>query len=282
MIPNRPRPPYVEAHRILELQSLTSSTLNGTLEEVTALQPFTIREHFARGGYESSLFAPTDDVSANWLDRRLREDMPLLPLEYDAAVFWSTVAKRNGDPATSIQRALKRKMATWQQALAAARRDDILFELPFWPDAAQGRAPLIYFTDSGLWHRAFAPLRDPLAVRNERYDAKAWEGFNVNAFRRLTLPYAECYVWRRDGPQAGEIDLVLRWHSGECWAIEISIDPNKRASPMFRQGIEVVGAVRKLIVRPGDPRLERRMNYEYIDIEAAMRAIAEACPGNAG
>jgi hypothetical protein len=280
MIPNRPRPPYIEAHRILELQSMARLTPNSPQQEETALRPFTIREHFERGGYESSLFAPSDGASADWLDRRLREDMPLLPLEYDAPVFWSVVARRNGDPATSIQRALRRKMETWQRAFAAAHRDDILFELPFWPDDSQGRAPLVYFSDSGLWHRAFAPFRDPLAIRNVLYDAKAWEGFNVNAFRRLTLPYANCFVWRRDGAQAGEIDLVLDWRSGDRWAIEISRDPNKRASPAYAQGVEMVSAVRKLIVRPGAPRLERRMNYEYVNIEGALRFIADACLAN--
>ncbi len=278
MIPNRPRPRYIEAHCILELESTATFGPDTPQQEATALQPFTIREHFERGGYEASLFAASDDASADWLDRRLRDDMPLLPFEYEAPVFWSVVAKRNGDPATSIQRALKRKMATWRQAFAAARRDDILFELPFWPDEAPGRAPLVYFSDSGLWHRAFAPSRDRLAVKNVRYDAKAWEGFNVNAFRRLTLPYADCFVWRRDGPQAGEIDLVLHWRSGERWAIEISSDPNKRASRTYQQGVEMLGAVRKLIVRPGAPRLEDRLNYEYVDIEEALRAIAEACP----
>jgi len=282
MIPNHSRPPYIEAHRILELQSTATLTPDAPPQEETVLRPFTIREHFERGGYESSLFAPNDDASADWLDRRLRDDMPLLPFEYEASDFWSIVAKRNGDPATSIQRALTRKMATWQQAFDAAQRDDILFELPFWPDEAQGRAPLVYFSDSGLWHRAFAPFRDPLAVRNKRYDAKAWEGFNVNAFRRQTLPYADCFVWRRDGQQAGEIDLILHWRGGERWAIEISSDPNKRASPTYQQGVEMLGAVRKLIVRPGVPRLEARLNYEYVDIEGALLAIAEACPANAG
>ena len=257
-------------------------TQDAPQSEQTALPFFTIQDHFERGGYLSSLFAPSPVSSADWLDRFLRDDMPMLPLEYDAPVFWSVVAKRNGDPAASIQRALKRKIATWQQAFTAAQRDDILFELPFWPDEAQGRTPLIYFADSGLWHRAFAPFRDPWAIRNVRYDAKAWEGFNVNAIRRLTMPYADCFVWRRDGPQAGEIDLVLRWRNGDRWAIEISSDPNKRASYTYQHGVEMLSAVRKLIVRPGPPRLERQMNYEYVDIEGALRAVAEACPVNAG
>ena len=283
MIPNLPRPPYIAAHRILELQSTATLTPDAPQQEETSLRPFTIREHFKRGGYEPSLFAPSDDSSADWLDRRLRDDMPLLPLEYEAPVFWSVVAKRNGDPATSVQRALKCKMETWQQAFAAAQRDDILFELPFWPDDIQAaRAPLVYFSDSGLWHRAFAPFRDPITERNRVYDAKAWEAFNVNAFRRLTLPYANCFVWRRDGPQAGEIDLVLDWHSGVRWVIEISSDPNKKASAAYQQGIDMLKAVRKLIVRPGASRLERRKSYEYLDIEGALRAVAEACPPNSG
>ena len=282
MIPNNPQEPYVAAHQILELQSTATLASNALEQEEMAARPFTIRDHFRRGGYESSLFAPNDDTSAAWLDRHLREGMPLLPIEYEASVFWSVLATRNGDPATLIQRALKRKMVTWQQAFAAAKRDDILFELPFWPDQAVGRAPLVYFSDSGLWHRAFSPYRDPLAIRNVRYDANAWEGFNVNALRRLTLPYADCFIWRRDGPQAGEIDLVLHWRSGERWAIEISRDPNKRASQTFQQGVQILGAVRKFIVRPGPPRLERRQNYEYIDIEGALEAIADGCAANAG
>ena len=281
MIPNRRRQPYVESHRILELR--TAATLVPDLhgENEAALRPFDMRQHFVRGGFEASLYAANDAVSADWLDRHLREDMPLLPPEFQPQVFWATLAKRNGDPATSIQRALKRKIAVWQIALDAAQRDGLLFELPFWPDAAHGRAPLIYFGDTGVWHRAFAPLRDPNEVRNVRYDAKAWEGFNVNAFRRLTLPRADCYVWRRDGAQAGEIDLVIAWRSGERWAVEISSDPNKRATPAFYRGVEVVGAVRKLIVRPGASRDDLRQGCEYCDLEEALRNVAEVCALNA-
>lgn len=274
MIPNRRRSPYIESHRILELQTMATLGLAASQENEATLRPFTIHEHFERGGYEASLYAANGEASAGWLDRHLRENMPLLPPEFEPQVFWSTLAKHNGDPATSIQRALKRKMAVWQMAFDAARREDVLFELPFWPDEALGRSPLIYFGDTGVWHRAFAPLRDPIALKNVRYDAKAWEGFNVNAFRRLTLPHADCYVWRRDGAQAGEIDLVIAWRGGERWAVEISSDPNKRATSSYHRGVEVIGAVRKLIVRPGVSRHDIRQGCEYVDIEQALRAVA--------
>ncbi len=281
MIPNRRRPPYIEAHRILELQTAVALALDAPQKDEAALRPFTLREHFQRGGYEASLYAANGEVSADWLDRHLRHDMPLLPPEFEPRAFWSVLAKRNGDPATSIQRALKRKMTIWQFACDAACREDVLFELPFWPDEAQGRAPLVYFADTGLWPRAFAPSRDPIAGQNVRHDAKAWEGFNVNAFRRLTLNHADCYVWRRDGEQAGEIDLVVAWHSGARWAIEISSDPNKRASHTYHRGVEMIGAERKLIVRPGAFRRDLVNGCDYADIEHALRAVAEQCPAGA-
>jgi hypothetical protein len=120
MIPNRRRPPYIQSHRILELQTAATLGPDGLQEIEATLRPFTIHEHFVRGGYEASLYAANSDVSADWLDRHLREEMPLLPPELEPQVFWSTLAKHNGDPATSIQRALKRKMAIWQIAFEAA------------------------------------------------------------------------------------------------------------------------------------------------------------------
>lgn len=282
MILNRRPPPYIEAHRILELQAAATVALDAQQQDEVALRPFTICDHFARGGYEASLYAPNGEASADWLDRHLRDDMPLLPPEFEPRVFWSVLAKRNGDPATSIQRALKCKMAIWQLAFNAARREDVLFELPFWPEEAQGRAALIYFADTGLWHRAFAPFRDPTAVRNVLYDAKAWEGFNVNALRRLTLNHADCFVWRRDGLQAGEIDLVIAWHAGARWAVEISRDANKRASRAYHRGVEMIGADRKLIVRPGAFQRNCVHGCEYVDIEYVLRAVAEVCLADAG
>lgn len=136
MIPNRQRPAYIESHRILELRTTATLALNAPRQHEAALRPFTIREHFVRGGYEASLYAANGEASADWLDRHLRDDMPLLPPEFEPRFFWSVLAKRNGDPATSIQRALKRKVGIWQLAFDTARREDILFELPFWPEDA--------------------------------------------------------------------------------------------------------------------------------------------------
>ena len=87
MIPNRRRPRYIESHRILELQTMATLAPDASQENEVTLRPFTVREHFERGGYEASLYAATSQASVDWLDRHLREEMPLLPPEYEPQVF---------------------------------------------------------------------------------------------------------------------------------------------------------------------------------------------------
>lgn len=45
------------------------------------MRPFTLAQHFTRGGYSGSLYAGSAPKARQWRERWLRDELPLLPLD---------------------------------------------------------------------------------------------------------------------------------------------------------------------------------------------------------
>ena len=163
----------VQVHEVLRPR-LQDAVASANLTEGASQPRFTIDECWARGRFVGSLFAPTTERSFAWRGDFIRTRFPLLPRdrkgrEIDTNRIWPEIARLNGSPQSALQKALGRDTATVEQVLRIAEQQDILFRLPYWlaPDEASERSPLIYWTDSGLLHRA--ELRVAIAAHGYRY-----------------------------------------------------------------------------------------------------------------
>ncbi len=268
-----PEQDWLPSHGVLDGITLPSAPFIGDVEAapVPFVRPFTLAQHFMRGGCTGSLYAGSALRARQWRERWLREGLPLLPLDQrdsiiEAAQFWPLLAELNGKGLGKVQRALRLDSATLARAVAVAEQRGLLFPLPFWtpPDATDAPPPLRYWRDSALV--ADLQRRREHASRVKGWDEKRWEGFVIAA-----LAGAAGMAVRARGYRMGqdEIDLVLDWpRSRRPWAIEISASRSKRLSPGNWRAFEETEAERLIVVDAGQAGRSRRARGEE-----AMRLI---------
>lgn len=274
-----PEQDWLPSHGVLDAMAVPLAPLIGIVEDapVPFLRPFTLAQHFTRGGYAGSLHAGSAPRARQWRERWLREELPLLPLNQRDSIiepgrFWPLLAELNGQGLSKIQRALRLDSATLARAVAVAEQRGLLFPLPFWtpPDARDAPSPLHYWRDSALV--ADLQRRREHVSRVKGWDEKRWEGFVIAA-----LAGAAGMAVRARGYRMGqdEIDLVLDWpRSRRPWAIEISASRSKRLSPGNWRAFEETEAERLIVVDAGpEGRSRRARGEEPMRLIEALREV---------
>jgi len=253
---------WLPSHGVLDGMVMPFPGPIGVVEDapVPFVRPFTLAQHFTRGGYAGSLHAGSAPRARQWRERWLREGLPLLPLDQrdsiiEPAQFWPLLAELNGQGLDKVQRALRLDNATFARAIAVAEQQELLFRLPFWtpPHATEAPSPLRYWRDSALV--ADLQRRRDYLSRVKGWDEKRWEGFVIAA-----LAGAAGMAVRMRGYRMGqdEIDLVLDWpRSRHPWAVEISASRSKRLSPGNWRAFEKAEAERLIVVDAGPERRSR-------------------------
>ena len=280
MIPD-PKQDWLPSHGVLDGITLSSVPRIGDVEAtpVPLVQPYTLAQHFTRGGYTGSLYAGSALRARQWRERWLREELPLLPLDQrgssiEPGQFWPLLAESNGLGLGKLQRALRLDSMTLTRAVAVAEQRGLLFPLPFWTTSDDAAAPppppLRYWRDSALV--ADLQRRRANVTRFKGWDEKRWEGFVVAA-----LVGAAGLAVRARGYRMGqdEIDLVLDWpRSHRSWAIEISASRDKRLSPGNWRAFEETEAERLIVVDAGpEGRSSRRRGEEPMRLIEALREV---------
>jgi len=270
---------WLPSHGVLDDITLPSAPLIGGLEvaPMPIVRPFTLAQHFTRGGYTGSLYAGSALRAKQWRERWLREGLPLLPLDHrdsviEPARFWPLLAELNGQGLGKVQRALRLDNATLARAVAVVEQRGLLFQLPLWtpPDATDAPPPLRYWRDSALVADLQPRRENDSLVRVWR--EKRWEGFVIAA-----LAGAAGIAVRARGYRIGqdEIDLILDWpQSRRPWAIEISVSRNKQLSPGNWRAFEEVEAERLIVVDAGlEGRSRRARGEEPMRLLEALREV---------
>lgn len=270
---------WVPPHRVLDIGSAAMMPMaRAALDQpVPFVRPFTLAQHFVRGGYVGSLFAGSSLRSKQWRERWLRADLPLLPLdqrerEIDPGVFWPLLAELNGQGLGKLQRALALDNAALARAMGIARQRGLTFELPYWspPDCNDEQSPLNYWSDSGLAADLQRRLAFPTRVKG--WDEKRWEGFVIATLAGAAGPSVRARGYREG---QDEIDLVLDWpESRRPWAIEISASPRKRLSPGNWRAFDETEAERMIVVDGGPERRGfGKRGEEPMRLIEALRAV---------
>src|SRR5438045_681488 len=97
-----PERDWLPSHGVLDVMAMPSASLIGVGEDAPLpfVRPFTLAQHFTRGGYAGSLYAGSAPRARQWRERWLREELPLLPLDQrdsiiEPAQFWPLLAELN-------------------------------------------------------------------------------------------------------------------------------------------------------------------------------------------
>lgn len=268
---NRAAPERVEAWEWVPpvpVPDLTQSAAAEAKPEAL-LATFDLNVHWLRGGFRASLYAPTDEVSQAYLDDLIATDLVIVPEvtrrgePIDAGKLLRTFARHNGHYLDTLQRRLGYDSQSFNDLVDHFCAAELIFRLPCLPD--EGRPDIYYFCDTGVLHRLFNPKWQQTG-KGRKYFARSWEGFVVRTICRRYGLEAEVFVWRE--ADLDEIDLVLRWPNGECWAIEIGIGENKKPSKGYKVGVRKLAATEFNIIHRG--AIDWVDGYERMTLEAFL------------
>ena len=111
------------------------------------------------------------------------------------------------------------------------------------------KSPKLYVRDSGLLH-ALLGLPDEEALLGHPVVGASWEGFVLENLITAAGTSASAHFYRTSG--GAEVDLLLNWPSGECWAIEVKRSLAPKVERGFHSACEDLQPTRKLVIYPGD------------------------------
>ncbi len=233
------------------------------------LTPFNVQElpeaeHtrlWVRGGFPESYLARTPAASLRWRQDFIRtyveRDIPLFGGRVGSEALrrlWGMLAHQQGAlvNASVLARSLALDMRTVNRYLDLLVEMFLVRRLEPW-HANLGirltKSPKLYVRDSGLLH-ALLGLPDEEALLGHPAVGASWEGFVLENLITAAGTSASAHFYRTSG--GAEVDLLLNWPSGECWAIEVKRSLAPKVERGFHSACEDLQPTRKLIIYPGD------------------------------
>jgi uncharacterized protein len=134
------------------------------------------------------------------------------------------------------------------------------------------RSPKVYVRDSGLLHTLLG-IRDQETLLGHPVVGASWEGMLIENI--LSTVPANTPAWFYRTAVGAEIDLVLEVKPNQRWAIEIKRslgDPKPRKG--FFVGCEDIGAVRQIVLYPGDETYKIDSKTEVMPLRALLSQIS--------
>ncbi len=233
------------------------------------LTPFNVQElpeaeHtrlWVRGGFPESYLARTPAASLRWRQDFIRtyveRDIPLFGGRVGSEALrrlWGMLAHQQGAlvNASVLARSLALDMRTVNRYMDLLVEMFLVRRLEPWHANLGKRltkSPKLYVRDSGLLH-ALLGLPDEEALLGHPAVGASWEGFVLENLITAAGTSASAHFYRTSG--GAEVDLLLNWPSGECWAIEVKRSLAPKVERGFHSACEDLQPTRKLVIYPGD------------------------------
>ena len=233
------------------------------------LTPFNVQElpeaeHtrlWVRGGVPESYLARTPAASLRWRQDFIRtyveRDIPLFGGRVGSEALrrlWGMLAHQQGAlvNASVLARSLALDMRTVNRYLDLLVEMFLVRRLEPWHANLGKRltkSPKLYVRDSGLLH-ALLGLPDEEALLGHPVVGASWESFVLENLITAAGTSASAHFYRTSG--GAEVDLLLNWPSGECWAIEVKRSLAPKVERGFHSACQDLQPTRKLVIYPGD------------------------------
>lgn len=214
-----------------------------------------------RGGFPSSVQAPTDSRSLHWRENFIRtyleRDIPQFGPRIAAETlrrFWTMLAHHQGGMLNVAQ--LARNLGV--DAKTASSYIDLLCDLllvrrlqPWHTNIGKRlvKSPKVYVRDSGLLH-ALLGIETREQLLSHMVVGASWEGCCIENLLSCAPQGVTAYFYRTSG--GAEIDLLLAWPGGDLWAVEFKRSLSPRLERGFHSACEDLKPARKWVVYPGD------------------------------
>jgi predicted AAA+ superfamily ATPase len=227
-----------------------------------------------RGGFPSSVQAPTDARSLRWRENFIRtyleRDIPQFGPRIAAETlrrFWTMLAHHQGGMLNVAQ--LARNLGV--DAKTASSYIDLLCDLllvrrlqPWHTNIGKRlvKSPKVYVRDSGLLH-ALLGIETTEQLLSHMVLGASWEGCCIENLLSCAPRGVTAYFYRTSG--GAEIDLLLAWPGGDLWAVEFKRSLSPKLERGFHSACEDLKPTHKWVVYPG---------HEAYPLAADVQAIS--------
>jgi uncharacterized protein len=273
----------------LELIQRSSETLAGRiayveLNPLDALEtvPAPVHTLWLRGGFPDSYLSDSDAASSEYRDFLIRSylerELPLYGSRLATGKvrnLWTMLAHAQGGVANvaALSRNLEIDGRTVTAHLDLLENMLLLRKLQPWHANVGKRlvkSPKLYIRDSGLLHELLG-IGDSETLLGHPVVGGSWEGFVIENLLSCAPPRTEAYFYRTNA--GAEIDLILKFRSGEKWAIEIKRGLSPELSRGFYSALEDVKPKRSFVVYGGDDRFKLKQGIEAISLRQLQREL---------
>ncbi len=273
----------------LELVQQGSESLAGRIAYVelapldaieTGSEPVT--RLWLRGGFPESYLAGSDAASGEYRDFLIRSylerDVPLHGSRLGAGKIrrlWTMLAHAQGGLANlaTLSRNLEIDVRTVTAQLELLERMLLLRRLQPWHANVGKRlvkSPKLYLRDSGLVHELLG-IGDLEALLGHPVVGASWEGFVIENLLACAPPRTGAWFYRTSG--GAEIDLLIEFRGGKCWAVEIKRGLSPQVSRGFHSALDDVKPAAAFVVHGGDDRFKLKQGVEAIGLRHLQRQL---------
>ena len=269
----------------VELAPLTAREVRGRdIEDVGGLAAGTDRL-WLQGGIPPGYLHSDEGTSLQWrsdfIQLYLERDLPQFGFQVDTDSmdrFWRMIANDQGE----LLNAQRHARSLGVSGHTVTRYLDILHRLlmmrllqPWYVNTGKRLVKSLrpYVRDSGVLHSLLG-LRTMDDLRSHPVVGKSWEGFVIENLVSAAAGQAKPYFYRTGA--GAEIDLVLEFAPGNCWAIEIKLS----SAPTLEKGYVIaandIGAERRILVHKGEELFPMRHGVEAMPLLEAMNEVSMA------
>lgn len=273
----------------LELIQRSSETLAGRiayieLNPLDALEtaPAPVHALWLRGGFPDSYLRPSDAESSEYRDFLIRSylerEVPLQGSRLAAGKvrnLWTMLAHSQGGIANiaALSRNLEIDGRTVTAHLDLLENMLLLRKLQPWHTNVGKRlvkSPKIYIRDSGLLHELLG-IGNLEALAGHPVVGASWEGFVIENLLSCVPPRTEAYFYRTSA--GAEIDLILKFRTGEIWAVEIKRGLSPSLTKGFHSALADVNPGKSFVVYGGEDRFKLKPGIEAIGLRPLQEEL---------
>ena len=233
------------------------------------------------GGFPRAYVQDSED-SCQWrrdfIQTYLERDLPQFGLRISSDkmdIFWRMIAMDQGGlfNAKRYSEAMNVSGNTVRHYRDISKQLLMVRELQPWFrnfDKRLVKSPRVYIRDSGILH-ALLELQTYDNLMAHTVVEKSWEGFVIENLVQSASGRARPYFYRTSA--GAEIDLVLEFTVGKCWAFEIKLSNRPTVTRGFYTATNDIQAERRIVVIPGTRSSLMRHDIEIMPLLAAMNDV---------
>ncbi len=275
----------------LELIQQSSETLAGRIAylelhplDATEIGDSPVEQLWLRGGFPDSFLADTDPRSSEYRDFLIRSylerDLPLFGSRLASGKLrnlWTMLAHTQGGVANiaSLARNLEIDGRTLNAHLDLLENLLLVRKLKPWHANTGKRlvkSPKLYIRDSGLVHELLG-IGNLETLAGHPIVGASWESFVIENLLACAPARTEAYFYRTSA--GAEIDLILKFRTGETWAIEIKRGLSPVLTSGFYSATEDIAADKSYVVYGGEETYRLKPGAEAIGLKSLQTLLLE-------